>query len=180
MVCADRHHSSTPCADQSSMNHARPKLNGKTLYTLIAFVASRLVIQERIWTYENVIGLSGLIKDYLHEVYWIDVDVSKLELFGWSGTRDREFLQGRHRVKSLPGISPLSRFLLRFHRACTWTFMQFFFAHLHKECEAEMIEDFLWASQRPSSAHKKDGLGELQTYTFGGTITKDRWWRSLN
>ena len=99
--------------------------------------------------------------------------------FGWPASRCREPLLGRRRVLSLPDIPLLSRFLLRFHRVCSWSCVEMFYGHLVEASGQEMAEDFAWAMNRPSSANRTDDGGDLIPYKFGLPVQKNRWWRAL-
>ena len=60
----------------------------------------------------------------------------------------------------LSELSPLSRFAVRFHRACSWTWREFFFRHEYNDSAVnemcnpinnELRQEWLWASHRQGS-----------------------------
>ena len=65
----------------------------------------------------------------------------------------------RCRAEILSELSPLSRFAVRFHRACSWTWREFFFRHdfndsdipeMYNPIQDELVQEWMWASHRQS------------------------------
>ena len=175
--CSDHHHSSNPCTDFSSLNHARPRMAGKNMLVAASFCAQRCTIQEERFSYENVPGLMQFLAQALGHLYHLDCAAASPEGFGHAVTRPREFVDGRHRVKALASVPPLAQFLRRFHRVCNWSCMSYFWAHEFAELEDYITEDMRWAYNRPTAAWRTDGLGPV---TFGKQAKTEDYWRCLN
>ena len=99
-----------------------------TMIPTLAWCALRRSVQEPDVTQENVKGCPPeLFKEYLFDLYYMDVlDLDAVQ-FGWACGRQRQFIRFRHRAKILAEISPCARFVKRFYRACAYSWKEHFF-----------------------------------------------------
>ena len=93
---------------------------------LLVWIGLRLALQETFVCQENVCSFpTSFLAQFLGKHYHIDVSDQNSEDFGWPVNRDRTWTLMRHKVKVLAIMSPLSRFLRRFHRICRITWAAF-------------------------------------------------------
>ena len=180
---ADHNHTSSPCTDFSPNNRDRPGLSGKTFWTLCVCLSMRALLQERRLTYENVPGLMAYLSAALGHLYWLDMAPLVPDQIGFAVSRPREFIVGRHKVKSLAELPPLNNFAVRFSRVCKYSWVECMIAHLFREFEAEIDEDLQWALSRPTATCKTDGLGEIGHYKHNMNIdegNRNIFFRALN
>ena len=73
--------------------------------------------------------------------------------FGSACGRLRQFLSFKHKAKILAELSPLSRFVQRFHRACAYSWKEHFFMSDYKDgiLDNERAKELAWARARPTS-----------------------------
>ena len=97
---------------------------------------------EPVWKY---------VRDGCGHLYFTDkADTNPIDQ-GCAAHRARPYLNMRHRVKSLPDISPFAQFYQRFNRVCNWSCLQFCFADQDPELEEELAKDLAWAQRRPTA-----------------------------
>lgn len=129
MQTASRHIAGTVCVGFSrrglGLSTADP-----TIVPTLAWISQRRHVQEAEITQENVKGCPpSLFQEFLADMYFIDIVTVDAVSFGWACGRERQFLKMRRRQKILSMISPCSRFLIRFYRACKYSWKEHFFAH---------------------------------------------------
>ena len=156
---ARRHVAGTSCTAHSKQGGQRG-LNDATSIHLLAWMGLRRQLQEADIVQENVTSFPvSVLNHYLGDLYFIDHMKMGPEEFGWAILRDRQFVKLRHRVKIIAEISPMSRFVRRFHRLCAFTWKDFFFLHEHKDWDKaenpiipdEAVVELKWAQSRRKS-----------------------------
>ena len=123
----------------------------------------------------------GVVMELLNPYYWPCSTADDNELLedhacivgstmeshrlGNSTRRTRGYLNLRHRVKALPSVPPLSRFVRRFYRCCQTTWLDAFWAHTLEDANAwlgienELEQDLQWAKSRPTAGALKGRHG---------------------
>lgn len=153
MQVAKRHVAGTSCTAFSAIGARQAAADGTIVYFL-AWVGMRLLLQEPEVVQENVKAFdTSLIARFLGHLYFIDSVILDPTEFGWASARERKWTKCRHRAKILSEISPLSRFVLRFHRACKMSWREYFFMHKFRDgvIQNELAEELAWSQTRPCS-----------------------------
>ncbi|CAE7468613.1 unnamed protein product [Symbiodinium necroappetens] len=125
-----------------------------TVLPFLVWICHRLLLQEPVIIHENSPRFPRtLLERFLGHLYVIDECIIESSDYGSPARRERKLTRMYHRVKvNLPDV-PFASFNKTFHRSCTMTWREFYWQHLvtdDEKCKAEMVEDLLWASSRPT------------------------------
>ena len=114
---ADLHIAGTPCPAFSTIGKGL-KTADPTIVPTCAWICMRLNIEEKVWIQENVPGFPlQLLEQLLGSLYWISSVLIQNTDLGWPVSRCRQWIVGRHKIKTLPDVSaPLHWFTKLFYR----------------------------------------------------------------
>lgn len=173
---AFRHIAGTVCIGFSRRGKNLATEDSSMLATL-AWCAQRRQAQETIVIQESVVSCpESLFKEYLHDLYHIERVVVDAVQLGWACGRQRQYLKFIHRVKAAEIVSPCSRFIRRFYRACQYSWREHFFAHLCDPdatvIENELTEELKWAHRRPSSLQSGKPVDETVPTAFEDSLNE--------
>ncbi|CAK0796341.1 unnamed protein product [Prorocentrum cordatum] len=161
---ARRHMAGTSCKGSSAQGR-REQEGHKSIVDTLAWIALRRLIQEPEVGQENVEHFpTELLSEYLGDLYFIDWVILDPRMHGWPCARARKWTMMRHRQKTLAMIHPLSQFLRRFHRVCTYTWREYWFLHRYYDDATigaitqhptvipdELQADLMWSQRRAGS-----------------------------
>ena len=164
----------TSCKGASAQGRREQECH-KSIVDTLAWIAMRRLIQKPEVGQENVEHFpTELLSEYLGDLYFIDWVILDPRMYGWPCVRTRKWTMLRHRTKTMAMIHPLSQFLRRFHRVCTYTWRDYWFMHRYQDdgtigtitqhptvIPDELQGDLRWSQRRALSA----GRGPMTTTT---------------
>ena len=181
VVECHNHTGGTPCTAFSTVNNERPGLADDTFFALVVFVGLRCKLQEKSFTFENVPGVSQYIIEATSHLYWHSEAIINPAHHGFAISRQRVYINARHKLKSLPDIPLLSRFNQMFYRICNYTWTEYLFSHRFIEFEEQIASDVTAMQKRPTSIVQENKLhpGDWPRYSHG-TTDDMVFWTALN
>ena len=143
---SELHVGGSPCTDLSTLGDGAG-LEGTTCVDTLAWLGSILVLEHTMFVSENVFSddLLKLIQDTVGHLYVLEFvreNANPLKL-GWPVFRNRQYLVGRHKLKTMPPSTSLSARMLKFQRQCAMNWTVFLIADEHEQWQEKN-----WAHSR--------------------------------
>lgn len=151
-----------------------------TMIPTLCWLAQRRLCQEPEVLQENVRGCPPeLFYKHLSDIYHMEVFSVDSVAFGWACGRERQFMKFRHRGKIMSSVSPCSRFMRRFYRACQYSWREHFWVRKGSNAvfPDELRCELEWAYQRPTGGKSgetvnDDDVGKISSFEDSLTETE--------